>query len=335
MMQDVSTMRSPLTGGTMSVKHEWREMTFRKEKFSCLFTMLVCNDTGEQFTTTETDGIWLQQVHNQYRRKYSIPFVDEIRAMRERYGLSAAKMAMILGFGENQYRLYEQGEVPNVSNGRVLASAKTAKGFQSFVDAAKTQLSEKEYNHIMAHLEHIHYQEQHEQELCRLIYNDTLRGDYNGYAAMNVAKLKTVVLAFINRLGGVFNTKMNKLLFYADMLAYREIGMGMTGLSYQAIQHGPVPVRWDRVYSMLDGVNQEIVPLGSGNEGVRLVSNEQADIAQLSADEQQVLNRVIERLGNMSATEISDLSHEESAWKLAIDHHNKISYRDAFDIKGI
>ena len=44
------------------------------------------------------------QVYNQYRVKHGIPFPDEISGIREHYGLSAAKMAQILGFGINQYR---------------------------------------------------------------------------------------------------------------------------------------------------------------------------------------------------------------------------------------
>lgn len=38
------------------------------------------------------------------------------------------------------------------------------------------------------------------------------------------------MLYFIEKFNGVFVTQMNKLLFYADFLAYRSRGLGLTGL---------------------------------------------------------------------------------------------------------
>ena len=54
---------------------------------------------------------------------------------------------------------------------------------------------------------------------------------------------------------------MNKLLFYTDFLCYKKYGRAMSGLAYKAIQYGPVPVRWDRVYSLVDGVDQILLNL--------------------------------------------------------------------------
>ncbi|MDE5881336.1 MAG: helix-turn-helix domain-containing protein [Muribaculaceae bacterium] len=62
-------------------------------------------------------------MYNQYRVRHGIPFPDEIAGIREHYGLSAAKMAQILGLGINQCRMYENGEVPSVSNARTIIAA--------------------------------------------------------------------------------------------------------------------------------------------------------------------------------------------------------------------
>ncbi len=45
---------------------------------------------------------------------------DEIKKIRGYYGLSATKESQILGFGVNMYGKYESGEMPNVSNGRMI-----------------------------------------------------------------------------------------------------------------------------------------------------------------------------------------------------------------------
>jgi len=140
MIQDPKTMKSPITGGQVTLEWEWREMEFRKEKFRVMFPYYKCADTGEQFTTTESDGVWYAQLHNQYCKKYGIPYMDEIVAVREKYGLSAAKMAAILGLGPNQWRKYEQEEIPNVSNGRMIRSIMNPKVFLDMVESAREVL---------------------------------------------------------------------------------------------------------------------------------------------------------------------------------------------------
>lgn len=98
-------------------------VTYRGEKFNCIHLACHDDDSGEEFTTTESDTVWFNQVTNQYRERHGIPFTDEIVALREKYGVSAAKMSLILGFGANQYRLYEDGEVPSESNGKMIRGA--------------------------------------------------------------------------------------------------------------------------------------------------------------------------------------------------------------------
>jgi DNA-binding transcriptional regulator YiaG len=61
----------------------------------------LCEDTGEEFTDAKLDDLNLTQAYNQYRTRCNLPFPDEIKALREQYGLSAAKMSEILGFGAN------------------------------------------------------------------------------------------------------------------------------------------------------------------------------------------------------------------------------------------
>ena len=105
-------MKSPFTGKEMKRIYEMRFWKFRGEEYPYMHTAWLCEDSGEQFTDDASDTAGYIQVTNQYREKYGIPYTDEIVAIRKRYGISAQKMSLILGIGINQYRLYEQGEVP-------------------------------------------------------------------------------------------------------------------------------------------------------------------------------------------------------------------------------
>ena len=333
----MKVQNSPLTGKPMRVVYEPDTMTFRGEKFDCIYTSYRDDESGESFTTTESDSAWWNQVTNQYREKHGIPYQDEIISLRERYGVSAAKMSVILGFGTNQYRLYEQGEVPSVSNGRMIRSVMNPKVMLEMVESSKNEMSKSEYDRIVNKVKAVIA----ESEAYKLEQYETKRlfsvprGADNGYAQISKDRLKNILLYFIEKSNGVFFTKMNKLLFYTDFMAYRVTGKGMTGLAYKAIAHGPVPVRWDRIYSFYDEIEQEIVQFPDGRAGTKLVSSLRPDMAEFSDDELKILDYVSQRFKNETPTQISETSHEEEAWKKYKDSDKLISFEMALTLKAI
>ncbi len=314
-------MKSPFTGKEMKRVYEKRTWNFRGEQYEYEHIAWLCEDSGEQFTDDESDTAGFVQVTNQYRAKYGIPYTDEIIAVRQRYGISAAKMSLILGIGVNQYRLYEQGEVPSVSNGRMIRSIMNPKVMLEMVESSKNELSVSEYEKIISKVQTIiassetYKMEQYE---TRRIFT-TLRGADNGYAQLSLSRLKNIMLYILNRCDEVWCTKMNKLLFYTDFMSYRERGMAMSGLSYRAIDFGPVPERWDRVYSEFPEVRQELRQVGDFVGSV-LIASAEPDYTMFTDAELKVLDFICTHFSKMSSREISRISHDEDAW---LNHHEK------------
>lgn len=336
MLLDERNRISPITGGKASLHWELQEIEFRKELYKVMVPYYVCEDTGERFTTTESDGVWMAQLRSQYCGKYGIPFTDEIVGVREKYGISALKMSLILGFGENQWRKYEQEEIPSLSNGKMIRSIMNPNVFLDCVESSKEVLSEKEYAKISARVKDVIASEADQRvdayEKQRIFGH--ARSLENGYAPISLARLKNILLYVLQYCGDTFCTKMNKILFYIDFLSYRERGMAMTGLSYRAIDHGPVPERWDRVYSQFDEVCQESRTIGN-YEGNVLSANADVDSNLFSAEEMQILECVCSRFKHSSSKEISTLSHGEDAWIDCIDNKEKIPFSKAFTLKTI
>jgi uncharacterized phage-associated protein len=328
-------MKSPFTGGNVILKQEDSELVFRKEKFQYVYLYYECEDTKEHFTTTEIDEVNLAQVYNQYRIKYGIPSPDEIRQIRIAYGLTAAKMSKILGFGDNQYRLYENGDMPSESNGKILGSIKDPSFFLKFVENARGQFEDSEYDLILSRLTKVIAEQETPNAQENLIFGSYHRGICNGYAAQSYEKLKNTILFFIKGCEEVYNTKMNKLLFYVDFFAFKEHAQAITGLGYKAIQYGPVPVRWDRVYSLIDGVEQEIVEFPSGIFGTRLNTSLMPDYSVFSENEVLILKKVLEKFKDVSAVAISDLSHKEDAWIKYSGTHEMINFKEAFTLRAL
>jgi hypothetical protein len=155
MSRPMSALNSPVTEKPIKVIYRPDTVSYRGEEYPCVVTLFQDEDGGEPFTTTESDTVWFSQVTNQYRAKYGIPYTDEIIALREKYGLSATKMSAILGFGVNQYRLYEMGEVPSESNGKLIRSAMNPHAFKDLVNNSRHQLTDREYAKITARVEEV------------------------------------------------------------------------------------------------------------------------------------------------------------------------------------
>ena len=327
------TANSPYTGKPMSVIYEDDTWEFRGEKYPYVHIAFRDDESGERFTTTESDTICYEQVSNQYRDKYGIPYTDEIIALRDRYGLSAAKMSLILGFGVNQYRLYEMGEVPSESNGKMIRSAMNPRVFLDLVRSSRHQLTDKEFAKITARAEEVIKDAgawRDEQRAVSQLFRSG-RGIENGFAPQSTVRLKNLLLYLLNQMGDTFQTKMNKVLFYIDFLSYRERGMAISGLAYNAIEFGPVPQRWDRVYSAFDEIVQEL-RMVKDQESVALTSETKADMSCFTEKEMAIIDTVCKKTKRLNAHGISELSHGEPAWQNHLHQPGTIPFAEAFSL---
>lgn len=329
-------VNSPYSGKPMRVVYEPDTWEMRGEKYPYVHIAFRDDENGEQFTTTESDIVCFEQVANQYREKHGIPYTDEIVALREKYGVSATKMALILGFGTNQYRLYEMGEVPSESNGKMIRGAMNPKVFLDLVNSSRNQLTEKEFARISAKVADVisssRARRDEQWEAARLYRYG--RGRMNGFAPQSTDRLRNLLLYVLGRMGETFQTKMNKVLFYIDFLSYRERGMAISGLAYQAIEFGPVPLFWNRVYSAFDDVEQQ-ARLVQGQECLSLLAGGEADMKGFSGEEIAIIDEVCVKMKDMTSRAASRMSHSEPAWSKHVGNPDTIPFSEAFSLVGI
>lgn len=332
----MKTPNSPFSGKPMRLVYEPDNVEFRGEKYDFTYISFRDDDKGESYTTTESDAVWFNQVTNQYREKHGIPYTDEIIALRQRYGVSAAKMSLILGFGTNQYRLYEEGEVPSESNGKMILGAMNPHVFMELVKSSRHRLSDKEYLKIITRVEEVANMSEElndEKRATERLFRSS-RGLANGFAPQSTCRLKNLLLYLLEQMGDTFQTKMNKVLFYIDFLSYRERGMAITGLVYNALEFGPVPQRWGRVYSAFDEI-EEVPRLVQGQECLSLSAVAKADMSDFSCQEIAIIDKVCSHLKGMSSRAVSKLSHEETAWQRHIGNGEIIPFTEAFTLAAM
>jgi len=330
-------MKSPFTGGEATLQKEIRTMNFRKEPFQVCFQYYKCTDSGEQFTDEELDEVNTNQVYNQYRVKYGIPFPDEIKAIREQYGLSANKMSEILGFGINVYRNYESGEVPSVSNGRLIQMAKDPKEFKKMIDLGKNEFMPQELEKINRKINAtLDTRDEIDNMYESIMLGEKRPGLFNGYRSPDLEKVNNMVLYFAGKVKP-FKTKMNKLLFYADFFHFKKTAFSITGLTYQAIQKGPVPRHYDWIFD--NGMEKKFIEIKLHDYG-NYMGEQFLPTGEIVFDKDLFLPselRVMEVVANSfkkaTVNEIVNKSHEEKAWHENVDEFETINYNYGFELK--
>jgi len=117
----------------------------------------------------------------------------------------------------------------------------------------------------------------------------------------------------------LYKTKLNKLLFYADLTAFYLTGHGISGARYVHLPYGPVPDTYEDViaYAEIAG-NIKVAAASSERAEARPIvegSNAGEALGTLSDNDRTVLDWVAITYGRYSAGEITDLSHTEMAYK--------------------
>lgn len=146
-------MKSPFANCEAQLRVEPAKVVFRGDEYEYQYHYYECDKTGERFTTKELDNENTEQVYSQYRQKYGIPSVEQIKEIKAKYNLTNTKLGQILGFGENQIAHYLDGEVPSKTNGRLMMALLNPIVFSVFLNLSRNQLGEKKYNKIKEQLE--------------------------------------------------------------------------------------------------------------------------------------------------------------------------------------
>jgi DNA-binding transcriptional regulator YiaG/uncharacterized phage-associated protein len=331
-------MKSPFTGKEMTIQKEWRVMNFRKDQFKVLFHFYKCEDTGEQFEDDEFSNLNYNQLVNQYREKYSIPFPEQIIAIREKYDVSASKMSEILGFGINVYRQYESGEIPSQSNSRLIQLVEDPHEFKKLVNLCNTmeQKTKDKLNHKIDLVIEESKNTRFEKQLENYFFEACLPNTFTGFKMPNPAKFTEMVVFFTEKLQP-WKTKLNELLFYADFLMFKQSGFSISGIQYRAISMGPVPNNFNSIFEYLvrnGDVDIYYTTFPNGGTGEQFKPNTKRDLNPelFTEKEISVLESVVERFRNTSTNEIIEISHKEKAWIENQTERKIIDYLYSFDL---
>jgi len=135
--------------------------------------------------------------------------------------------------------------------------------------------------------------------------------------------------------------KLNKILFYADFIAFVKRGKSITGQKYFALDEGPAPKRLvpirEKMKKAGDIAIQKVSFSNFPQERVVALRAPKFEILN-DAEGIAIVNSVVQRLRNMSADEVSEESHRFAGWQIAYERGAKteMPYSLAvFDFEGL
>ena len=336
-MNTADTEYCVICGDQRHVRHETRQTEFevRGETLVLDLPVKVCGSCG---TVEEEEGIDPAEIaFAQFRRCRGLLTPEEIRAIRKNYRLSQRSLAAVLGMSEATINRYEGGGLQDEAHDQAIRACQNPEVMRDLLKRRGDRLSEWQRGKVEQALEG-------EEEEPRGFTFD-LSGLWNmpnelslttGFREFSYRRYAAVVAWFCQRLKTITPTSLNKLLFYADFLCFRSESVSLTGAAYRRLDYGPVPADFGRLREQMEWdqfVEVREVRWRNGNVGEEYRGGPKADEigVAFSPRELKVLEAVAKSFEGVSPGEISDRSHQESAWR-ETEERALISYEKATDL---
>ena len=253
-----------------------------------------------------------------YRKAEGLLTSAEISAIRAKYRISQSDLCILLGWGGKTITRYESHQVQDKAHDTILKKIdQDPEWFLSLLSDAKDNLSVESYQKYFDAATAL-YEEDQDAYMRKAVEASYARFQgnqmFHGNTELSLDKVVDVIRYFAasTKITSLYKVKLMKLMWYADALSYKNRGFAITGLIYQALPMGAVPVGHNSMINLKD-VPCEEVDLGETN-AYHFSLKEATSFPALSDEDKGVLDIVIEKLGNMTKSEIISFMHKEQAY---------------------
>jgi putative zinc finger/helix-turn-helix YgiT family protein len=280
-------------GGEMRSQRAKVPGEYAGEKLVVETEATVCTEC--RYTALRADQIdaYTMKLADQYRARHGLLTSQEVRAIRNRLGMSQDEFAKYLNVGPASVKRWELGKAQDKSSDELMR--------------LKSNLARAEQN------------------VAEILFSQGGEADeFSGWRTFSIAKLGQVALFFLHKAAerrvSLGPLHINKLCWYADAENYRGRGVTITGMRYARLPLGPVFDDYRLVFRELE--RRGILTQRGAD---RLGPMQPFRAQEFSPEEVETLETVWNRF-KRKLNRIVGESHEEKAWKHT-PHAELISFR--------
>jgi len=298
----------------------------------------ICQKCGMKIFDEERDSQNLEKAYSDYRKKHNLLLPDEIRLIREKYGLSQRALSRLLDWGEITVHRYENGAIQDNVHNNFLRFIEDPQNMQKLFEANRNKLPSYTAARLEKRITNL-LQEDMEQAFQvsfeRLVSHQHVDLT-SGFKEYDLEKFKNMILYLVKRLDDVLSVKLNKLLWYCDFLHFKETSVSITGSQYVSYPLGPVPNNYERIIGIMQPeLLEKNEVLFETKDGI-VIGDEfsalsEPDESLFSEKEIQVMNFIADTFRNYTSTDIKGKSHQEIAY-LKSEKRGIISYEYAKEL---
>lgn len=149
-----------------------------------------------------------------------------------------------------------------------------------------------------------------------------------------IDKFEQVLLYVLQKVGAkpnVGETVLYKLLYFIDFDYYEKFEKQLMGLTYIKNHYGPTPREFKKVIDdmVASGKLEAVKSKYFAKDQRKYLPKVNPDLGELNGNELEMIDSVLERYADKSATQLSEMSHRDMPWKAAKMKQN-IEYEHVF-----
>jgi len=298
----------------------------RGETITLSLPVWICGECGEAMVD-EAFGDPVEAAFSAYREKHKLLGPEQIKRIREQWGLSQDALAKLLGMSPATINRYEAGSLQERTHDELIRSCNDRTNMVDLLDRRGDDLGPTQLRRVREAVEAGGQMPGGVRSSSAAAADATV---ITGFRRFDLERYAAMVVWLAGNARCVTMTKLNKLLFYADFWHYLSEANSISGSPYRRMHYGPVPAEALSLQQVLE--DRQIIELAealyqNGNQGVEICPGPAANslAVEFTATELSVLREVQRRLGELTPSEISDLSHDEPAW-IETPNRELISY---------
>lgn len=266
---------------SFSVSEKMDSAELKGEFYEYISKTSYCEACGNEVYVPEIEDENLKTLYDAYRQRNGIISLEEIRAIPDRYNIGKRPLSLLLGWGEQTFSRYYEGDMPSKQYSETMKRILTDPDYYlTLLERGKDNLkSDKAYEKSKTATE-------------RLLSMPI--------PAANRTKLDLVVEYLLCQCQDITHLSLQKALYYVQGFYNSFFGSFLFEEDCEAWVHGPV---YRDIYRRYSGYCYDPID-----------SVEEPDISLMSAEEKVLLDSVAKHLCCYSGKTLEAFTHLELPW---------------------